>query len=70
LAEKQQKQEDGKYKEKERFVTQSYLKQAEENKRFIQEDMEKEKYNEKFSIFNKNKTDTSDFMKNIYNNID
>jgi hypothetical protein len=46
------------------------LKQAEENKRFIQEDMEKEKYNEKFSIFNKSKTDTSDFMKNIYNNID
>jgi hypothetical protein len=26
LAEKQQKQEDGKYKEKERFITQSYLK--------------------------------------------
>ena len=63
LAEKQEKSNNQLYKDKEKFITSSYLKQMEMNKQFIKEDLEKEKYNEQNSIMNKG--GSASFMRNI-----
>lgn len=53
IAAKQMKREGQNFSEKERFMTESYLRMLEENKQFELNDKQKEEWNKSHSAFNK-----------------
>eukprot|EP00331_Platyophrya_macrostoma_P035350 CAMPEP_0176461740 /NCGR_PEP_ID=MMETSP0127-20121128/34842_1 /TAXON_ID=938130 /ORGANISM="Platyophrya macrostoma, Strain WH" /LENGTH=293 /DNA_ID=CAMNT_0017853505 /DNA_START=30 /DNA_END=911 /DNA_ORIENTATION=+ len=66
LAEKEIQRENAQFGDKERFVTSSYLRMMQENKKFEEEERKKEAYNQAHSI--NSEDNLGGFYKNLYAN--